>query len=133
MSEPRIIERGPRAPEKRPATIGRAMTAGERPSSAFARSATRPPRAAGSPPRSGQSTVRSSARAFFQRRVSDMDWRIVTPAVAALCEDGVPTCPDLPRPNLPQDTNETLRTTHFRNMFNPARLNTGGARSEMPK
>jgi DNA polymerase len=39
---------------------------------------------------------------------------------------------DLPRPDLPEDAQEVLWTTYFRNIFNPARLKPQAMRSEMP-
>lgn len=78
-------------------------------------------------------TVEPTA-AFFLRRFSDMDWRIVTPDITAICEDGALRFEtDLPRPDLPEDANEALWTTYFRNIFNPARLKVGAMCSEMPK
>lgn len=71
---------------------------------------------------------------FFQRRFSDMDWRIVTPDVSAICEEGkLRFTTDLPRPDLPPDANEALWATYFRNIFNPARLKVNAMRAEMPK
>ncbi|MGR3512129.1 MAG: UdgX family uracil-DNA binding protein [Paracoccaceae bacterium] len=78
-------------------------------------------------------TVEPTAQ-FFRRRFSDMDWRIVTPDVTVICEDGALRFDlDLPRPDLPEDANEALWTTYFRNIFNPARLKVGAMCAEMPK
>lgn len=78
-------------------------------------------------------TVEPTAR-FFADRFGDMDWRIITPDVSAFFING-----DLSfgegqsKPPLPEDANEQLWTTYFRNIFNPARLNVQAMQSEMPK
>lgn len=71
---------------------------------------------------------------FFARRFADMDWRIFTPDVSAIFEDGtLRFALDVPRPDLPEDANEGLWVTYFRNIFNPARLKVQAMQSEMPK
>ncbi|ATG37613.1 uracil-DNA glycosylase, family 4 (plasmid) [Phaeobacter piscinae] len=71
---------------------------------------------------------------FFARRFADMDWRILTPDVAAIFEGGeLRFEPGHPRPELPQDASEQLWITYFRNIFNPARLKVQAMQSEMPK
>lgn len=71
---------------------------------------------------------------FFARRFADMDWRIVTPGLTAIFEDGVlGFAPGGPKPPLPADATEELWTEYFRSIFNPARLNVAAMRSEMPK
>tara|TARA_R110002049_G_scaffold44333_3_gene129807 strand:+ start:42418 stop:43878 length:1461 start_codon:yes stop_codon:yes gene_type:complete len=71
---------------------------------------------------------------FFVGRFSDMDWRIMTPDVTATFVNG-----DLSfhqgqdKPTLPEDANEQLWVTYFRNIFNPARLKVKAMQSEMPK
>ncbi|MCV3272143.1 UdgX family uracil-DNA binding protein [Roseobacter sinensis] len=71
---------------------------------------------------------------FFARRFADMDWRIFTPDVSAIFEDGrLRFALDVPRPELPEDASEGLWVTYFRNIFNPARLKVQAMTSEMPK
>lgn len=71
---------------------------------------------------------------FFAKRFADMDWRIVTPSVSALFEQGeLRFALDLPRPDLHRDDTEQLWTTYFRNIFNPARLKVNAMTSEMPR
>ncbi len=71
---------------------------------------------------------------FFARRFADMDWRIYTPDVSAIFEDGrLRFGLDVPRPELPGDASEDLWVTYFRNIFNPARLKVQAMQSEMPK
>ncbi|WP_295315784.1 UdgX family uracil-DNA binding protein [Roseobacter sp.] len=71
---------------------------------------------------------------FFARRFADMDWRILTPDISAVFEDGkVRFEEDHPRPDLPDDASEILWVTYFRNIFNPARLKVKAMQSEMPK
>lgn len=71
---------------------------------------------------------------FFVRRFSDMDWRIVTPDVTAVFEDGTLSFQDgQAKPDLPEDASEQLWITYFRNIFNPARLKVKAMQSEMPK
>lgn len=71
---------------------------------------------------------------FFARRFADMDWRILTPDVSAIFENGqLRFATDLPQPELPEDANEGLWVTYFRNIFNPARLKVQAMTSEMPK
>lgn len=78
-------------------------------------------------------TVEPTA-AFFRRRFGDMDWRILTPDISVFFEDGTLRFDaDLPRPELPEDANEALWVTYFRNIFNPARLKVQAMQSEMPK
>jgi DNA polymerase len=78
-------------------------------------------------------TVEPTA-AFFQRRFGDMDWRILTPDVSAVFENGTLRFEtDHPRPALPEDASEGLWVTYFRNIFNPARLKVQAMQSEMPK
>ncbi|QJF49669.1 UdgX family uracil-DNA binding protein [Roseobacter ponti] len=74
------------------------------------------------------------AAGFFARRFADMDWRILTPDISAVFENGkVRFEEDHPRPDLPEDASETLWVTYFRNIFNPARLKVQAMQSEMPK
>lgn len=71
---------------------------------------------------------------FFQRRFADMDWRIVTSDITAVFEDGhLSFLEDQANPGLPDDANEALWLTYFRNIFNPARLKVQAMQSEMPK
>ena len=71
---------------------------------------------------------------FFVRRFSDMDWRIVTPDVTAVFEQGTLRLqPGQAKPDLPDDASEQLWITYFRNIFNPARLKVKAMQSEMPK
>lgn len=71
---------------------------------------------------------------FFVRRFSDMDWRIVTPAVTAVFENGALSFQTgQAKPDLPDDASEQLWITYFRNIFNPARLKVKAMQSEMPK
>ncbi len=78
-------------------------------------------------------TVEPTAQ-FFARRFGDMDWRIYTPDVSAVFEDGaLRFVEDCPRPDLPEDANEQLWVTYFQNIFNPARLKIKAMTSEMPK
>ncbi|WP_238840632.1 UdgX family uracil-DNA binding protein [Roseobacter cerasinus] len=71
---------------------------------------------------------------FFSRRFADMDWRIFTPDVSAIFEDGqLRFLLDAPRPEMPEDASEGLWVTYFRNIFNPARLKVQAMQSEMPK
>ncbi|MEP3329355.1 UdgX family uracil-DNA binding protein [Sedimentitalea sp.] len=78
-------------------------------------------------------TVEPTA-AFFANRFADMDWRIVTPGVTAIFENGaLRFALDLPKPELQADAHEDLWTTYFCNIFNPARLKINAMTSEMPK
>ena len=78
-------------------------------------------------------TVEPTAQ-FFQRRFADMDWRILTPDVSAIYEDGnLRFVEDRFDPQLPDDASEQLWLTYFRNIFNPARLKVQAMQSEMPK
>ena len=71
---------------------------------------------------------------FFVRRFSDMDWRILTPDVSAIFENGKLTFQDgHAKPDLPEDAGEQLWITYFQNIFNPARLMVKAMQSEMPK
>jgi uracil-DNA glycosylase len=71
---------------------------------------------------------------FFVRRFSDMDWRILTPDVSAIFEDGKLTFQEgHAKPDLPEDAGEQLWITYFQNIFNPARLMVKAMQSEMPK
>ena len=71
---------------------------------------------------------------FFVGRFSDMDWRILTPDVSAIFEDGkLSFLAGQPKPHLPDDAHEQLWVTYFRNIFNPARLKVKAMQSEMPK
>ena len=71
---------------------------------------------------------------FFVRRFGDMDWRILTPDVSAVFERGQLSIEDgRIKPDLPEDANEDLWITYFRNIFNPARLKVQAMQSEMPK
>lgn len=71
---------------------------------------------------------------FFARRFADMDWRILTPKVSAIFEDGKLTFQaGQSKPQLPEDASEELWITYFRNIFNPARLKVQAMQSEMPK
>jgi len=71
---------------------------------------------------------------FFVRRFSDMDWRILTPDVSAIFENGKLTFQEgHPKPDLPEDAGEQLWITYFQNIFNPARLMVKAMQSEMPK
>lgn len=72
--------------------------------------------------------------AFFARRFGDMNWRILTPDISAVFENGkLHFERDHPRPDLPDDASELLWITYFRNIFNPARLKVQAMQSEMPK
>ncbi len=78
-------------------------------------------------------TVEPTAQ-FFRRRFADMDWRIVTPDISAIFENGeLRFVEDQPNPDLPEDASEALWVTYFRNIFNPARLKVQAMQSEMPK
>ena len=71
---------------------------------------------------------------FFVRRFSDMDWRILTPDVSAIFENGKLTFQEgHAKPDLPEDAGEQLWITYFQNIFNPARLMVKAMQSEMPK
>lgn len=71
---------------------------------------------------------------FFVRRFSDMDWRILTPDVSAIFENGkLGLQVGQAKPDLPEDAGEQLWITYFRNIFNPARLKVKAMQSEMPK
>jgi DNA polymerase len=71
---------------------------------------------------------------FFTRRFADMDWIIATPDVTARFEAGhLSFTAGEPRPELPEDDAETLWSTYFRNIFNPARLKVQAMTSEMPR
>lgn len=71
---------------------------------------------------------------FFTRRFADMDWRVLTPDVCAVFENGRLRFElDQPRPDLPPDTSEELWITYFRNIFNPARVKVQAMTSEMPR
>lgn len=71
---------------------------------------------------------------FFARRFADMDWRIFTPDISAIFEEGqLRFALDVPRPELPEDAGEALWVTYFCNIFNPARLKVQAMQSEMPK
>lgn len=71
---------------------------------------------------------------FFVRRFADMDWRILTPDVSAIFEDGsLSFQKGHIKPDLPEDAGEQLWITYFRNIFNPARLMVKAMQSEMPK
>lgn len=71
---------------------------------------------------------------FFVKRFSDMDWRILTPDVSAVFENGTLTFQEgQNRPDLPDDASEQLWVTYFRNIFNPARLKVKAMQSEMPR
>ncbi|HEY9039875.1 MAG TPA: UdgX family uracil-DNA binding protein [Roseovarius sp.] len=71
---------------------------------------------------------------FFEGRFADMDWRIVTPDVTAIYEQGeVRLEPGQAAPQLPEDASEELWLTYFRNIFNPARLKVNAMTSEMPR
>ena len=78
-------------------------------------------------------TVEPTAQ-FFRRRFADMDWRILTPDVSAIFENGrLRLVEDRFDPQLPADAGEQLWITYFRNIFNPARLKVAAMQSEMPK
>lgn len=71
---------------------------------------------------------------FFVRRFSDMDWRILTPDVCAVFDSGgLRFEAGQAKPELPEDANEQLWITYFKNIFNPARLKVKAMQSEMPK
>ena len=71
---------------------------------------------------------------FFARRFGDMDWLIVTPDLSARFEGGKLTFEQgRTRPDIPEDATESLWTTYFRNIFNPARLKVKAMQAEMPK
>ncbi|MBB5723702.1 DNA polymerase [Loktanella ponticola] len=71
---------------------------------------------------------------FFVRRFADMDWRILTPDVSAIFENGTLSFQEgHVKPALPDDASEQLWITYFRNIFNPARLKVSAMQSEMPK
>ncbi|MFP7674536.1 UdgX family uracil-DNA binding protein [Marivita sp. S0852] len=71
---------------------------------------------------------------FFAKRFADMDWRIVTPDISAIFEDGtLRFVTDLPKPDLGEDAHEELWKTYFCNIFNPARLKVRAMTSEMPR
>ncbi|KEO55216.1 UdgX family uracil-DNA binding protein [Thioclava indica] len=71
---------------------------------------------------------------FFVRRFGDMDWRILTPDVSAIFENGALSFHEgHAKPDLPDDAGEQLWITYFRNIFNPARLMVRAMQSEMPK
>ena len=71
---------------------------------------------------------------FFVRRFADMDWRIYTPSVSAVFEDGkLRLEAGCDKPDLPHDGGEELWVTYFQNIFNPARLKVQAMTSEMPK
>jgi len=63
-----------------------------------------------------------------------MDWRILTPDVCAIFEDGKLSFHEgQEKPALPEDASEQLWITYFQNIFNPARLMIKAMQSEMPK
>lgn len=71
---------------------------------------------------------------FFVRRFGDMDWRILTPDVSAVFEQGKLSFSEgHAKPDLPEDASEALWITYFQNIFNPARLKVQAMQSEMPK
>jgi DNA polymerase len=71
---------------------------------------------------------------FFAARFADMDWRIVTPELTAVFEDGqLSFTAGRAKPALPEDATEELWTEYFRSIFNPARLKVKAMQSEMPK
>ncbi len=71
---------------------------------------------------------------FFARRFADMDWRIITPDVTASFVKGeIILSEGQSKPPLPDDANERLWITYFRNIFNPARLKVKAMQSEMPR
>lgn len=71
---------------------------------------------------------------FFTARFADMDWRIATPRLTAVFQDGALSfAPGSAKPPLPEDATEALWSEYFRSIFNPARLNTAAMRAEMPK
>lgn len=71
---------------------------------------------------------------FFVRRFSDMDWRILTPDICAVFENGkLSFSAGQQKPSLPEDASEQLWITYFQNIFNPARLMVKAMQSEMPK
>lgn len=71
---------------------------------------------------------------FFAGRFADMDWRIVTPELTAVFEDGrLSFAPGQTKPPLPDDATEELWAEYFRSVFNPARLKVRAMQSEMPK
>lgn len=71
---------------------------------------------------------------FFVRRFGDMDWRILTPDVSAVFEQGKLRFEEgRARPDLPEDASEALWVTYFQNIFNPARLKVKAMQSEMPR
>jgi DNA polymerase len=78
-------------------------------------------------------TVEPTAR-FFTDRFGDMDWRILTPDICAIFEEGNLRMEEgRARPDLPDDASEELWVTYFRNIFNPARLKVTAMTSEMPR
>ena len=72
---------------------------------------------------------------FFVERFAAMCWTIVTPRAAArwdrvsLSFEAGPH----PRPDLPADAGEALWRTYYARIFNPARLNAGLMRKEVPR
>jgi uracil-DNA glycosylase len=75
------------------------------------------------------------AAPFFVDRFAGMRWLIVTPGEAARWDGDELTFAAGPhsRPNLPADASETLWRTYYASIFNPARLNTGAMRKEVPR
>lgn len=74
------------------------------------------------------------AAPFFARRFADMDWLIATPDLVARFEDGTVTFEEgVEKPDLPDDAQEELWLTYFRNIFNPARVKVDRMLAEMPK
>jgi DNA polymerase len=75
------------------------------------------------------------AAPFFVDRFAAMRWMIVTPREAA-CWDGVElrfAAGSHRRPDLLPDASEALWRTYYARIFNPARLNPGLMRKEVPK
>jgi probable DNA metabolism protein len=71
---------------------------------------------------------------FFAKRFGDMDWMILTPKGSAGFDGCALTISDIPAspPDL-EDAIETLWTTYFAAIFNPARLKVKAMQAEMPK
>ncbi|MDO5658708.1 MAG: TIGR03915 family putative DNA repair protein [Paracoccus sp. (in: a-proteobacteria)] len=74
------------------------------------------------------------AAPFFARRFGDMDWLIATPRLTARFEAGqLSFTPGSPRPDLPDDAQESLWQVYYANIFNPARIKPEAMRGHMPR
>lgn len=71
---------------------------------------------------------------FFQRRFTDMDWIIATPKGSSAWDGETLRFNGEPANNpMLSDETDTLWTTYFSSIFNPARLKVKAMQAEMPK